>query len=302
MRIGVIMGGSSAERDISLRSGQAVISALQELELDVQVIDLQATASTHDWAQQLRSAKINVAFIALHGCLGEDGCVQGMLECLRIPYTGSGVLASALCMHKKRCKDVLNQEGLPVAVDIPLTQQGPLRYPVILKPIAEGSSIGLHRLDTIADWQCIQHSLAGNLAMWMAEMPLSGVEMAVSVLDGVALPPVEVKPRSGFYDYQAKYTKGETQYFCPARIPPESLRLCMQQAKDAVTILGCSGAPRVDMILDSGGQAVILEVNTIPGMTTTSLLPKSAAAAGIDFATLCQRLLHSAKLHAKTSN
>lgn len=289
-RIGVLMGGRSSEREISLRSGQAVLASLQRSGFDAVGIDL-----GQDWCGAIAGAGIDAAFIALHGTLGEDGCVQGLLEIMAIPYTGAGVTASSLCMNKRLTKDVLRAAGLKVPVDIPIEARGPIRYPVFVKPVAEGSSVGLYRLDSEMDWQQLQWD--GNTAGWMAEMPITGVEVAVSVLDGRALPPVEVAPASGVYDFASKYTKGATDYFCPARLPPETLRTCMQRAEAACAAAGTSGAPRVDMIVPNGGEPVILEINTIPGMTETSLLPKSAAASGIDFDALCLRILATAGLH-----
>jgi len=291
-RVGVLMGGDSAERDISLKSGAAVLAALESAGLDVVGIDL-----TDNWATSILAADIQTAFIALHGTFGEDGCVQGLLETMAIPYTGSGVTASALCMDKVLCKQVLQHAGLKTPVDIAIEADGPLRYPVFIKPVAEGSSIGLHYLASATDWQAVVLNEALHHATdWMAEMPAKGVEIAVSVLDGKALMPVEVAPHSGIYDYASKYTQGATQYFCPARLPAETLRYCMQRAEQAVVATGCIGAPRVDMIVPSGGEPMILEINTIPGMTETSLLPKAAAASDIDFTALCLRLLSSAAL------
>lgn len=288
-RVAVLMGGCSAEREISLRSGKAIVDALRRQGYPVEAVDLQ------QWPQQLLQLDTDVAFIALHGTLGEDGCIQGLLEIMGVPYTGSGVTASALCMNKRLCKQLLQQAGLSTAVEVPLSPQGPVRYPVLFKPVSEGSSVGLHRLACRDDWDALK--LADDeYANWMAEMPVQGPELAISVLDGKALPPVEIVPHSGCYDYQSKYTSGATDYFTPARIPPESLRYCMEQAEIAVKVLGCLGTPRVDMIVDRGGDAVILEVNTLPGMTATSLLPKAAEAAGISFEMLCDRIVQSATL------
>ncbi len=292
-RVGVLMGGTSAERELSLRSGAAVLNALVNSGVDAVGVDL-----TDDWPTQVRQAGMQTAVIVLHGTLGEDGCVQGLLETMGIPYTGSGVTASALCMDKKLCKQVLNHAGLKTPVNIDVDEHGPNRYPVILKPVAEGSSIGLHRLTSQAEWQALDINPSLH---WMAEMPVSGVEIAVSVLDGKALPVVEVAPKSGVYDYASKYTAGATQYFCPARLPAETLRYCMQRAEQAVAATGCAGAPRVDMIVTDGGEPVILEINTVPGMTETSLLPKAAAAAGIGFEELCMRILVTAGLEHGTA-
>ncbi|MDX8401467.1 MAG: D-alanine--D-alanine ligase, partial [Mariprofundaceae bacterium] len=258
------MGGASSEREISLRSGAAVLAALQAEGLDACGLDLR---SGEDWAQAVASSGIDLAFIALHGTWGEDGCIQGLLEILGIPYTGSGVTASALCMNKRLTKQTLAAAGLKTPVDIPIGADGPLRYPVFVKPVAEGSSIGLHRLDSAADWKRLSLDPATE---WMAEMPVQGAEVAVSVLDGIALPPVEVEPENGIYDFVAKYTAGATRYHCPARLPAETLRRAMEVAQEAVRACGCAGAPRVDLIVPDGGEPVVLEINTIPGMTETS--------------------------------
>jgi len=287
-RVGVLMGGISSERDISIKSGSAILEALLARDVAAFGIDLDG-----DWVEEIRDANMDVAMVALHGRWGEDGAVQGLLEILRIPYTGSGVLASALCMHKQLCKAVLEKAGVKTAVDIPVTEDGPIRYPVVIKPVAEGSSVGLHRLKCVEDWRRLAIE---DIGAWMAEMPVKGVEVAVSVLSGRALPPVEVVPKSGVYDFEAKYTYGATDYFCPARLPPETLRLCMQRAEQAVAVSECRGAPRVDMIVADGGEPIVLEINTVPGMTGTSLLPKAALAAGMDFPDLCLRMLNAARL------
>lgn len=293
-RIGVLMGGISSEREISLKSGRAMLEALLARDVAAFGIDL-----NKDWVGHLRETDMDVAVIALHGRWGEDGCVQGLLEILQIPYTGSGVMASALCMHKRLCKAILEKAGIKTPVDIPIMADGPIRYPVIVKPVAEGSSVGLHRLERADDWRALSIDDAGE---WMAEIPVKGVEVAVSVLNGKALPPVEVAPKSGVYDFDAKYTHGATDYFCPARLPAETLRLCMQRAEQAVIVSECLGAPRVDMIVADGGEPVVLEVNTVPGMTETSLLPKAALAAGIDFPELCLRMLNAARLDVPKLN
>jgi len=287
-RIAVLMGGTSAERAISLRSGNAVVAALTALGHSVQAVDVQHPRDVLD-------IPMDKAFIALHGSLGEDGCVQGLLEMMAVPYTGSGVMSSALCMNKKISKRLLREAGLATAIDIPLTHEGALRYPVFIKPVSEGSSVGLHHIASAEAWHAL-HISADSVKDWMAEMPVKGAELAISVLNGEPLPPVEIVAHSGCYDYQAKYTKGASDYYTPARLPPETLRYCMEQAESAVQALGCRGAPRVDMIVDGGGEAMILEINTVPGMTETSLLPKAAAAAGIDFETLCATMLKFAAL------
>ncbi len=286
-KVGVLMGGVSAEREISLRSGHAVLAALQAEGIHAVGIDLQ-----HDWINTLSHADIDAAFIALHGTWGEDGCIQGLLEIMSIPYTGSGVTASALCMDKKLTKHVLAQANIKTPIDITINHDGPARYPVFIKPVDEGSSVGLHYIESKKDWD----ALALPKHHWMAEMPAKGVEIAVSVINGKALVPVEVSPKSGVYDFHAKYTQGATEYFCPARLPAETLRYCMQEAERAVQATQCKGAPRVDMIVDNGGNALVLEINTIPGMTETSLLPKAALASNMSFQQLCIEILASASL------
>ena len=287
-RVGVLMGGRSGEREISLASGRAVLAALREAGVDAVPVVL----GDEPWCEAIRKAGIARAFVALHGRLGEDGCVQGMLEILGIPYTGSGPLASALCMDKRLCKRVLAAAGLTVPRDVAWTAKGALRYPVVVKPRAEGSSLGLRIVRTPQAWP---HLDAGE--EWIVEELVEGAEVAVGVLNGEPLPPVEVVPKKGVYDYEAKYTKGATEYFCPPRLAPKVVQRCMEVAAEAVRACGCAGAPRVDMIVPEGDEPVVLEVNTIPGMTETSLLPKAARAAGIAFPELCLRILAGARLH-----
>jgi len=290
VKVGVLMGGSSEERLISLRSGEAVAAALRRLGHAVVAIDLTPDG---DWPAMIADAALECVFVALHGTLGEDGAIQGLLEIMHIPYTGSGVAASALCMDKRLCKALLDANDIPLPIDIPLDEAGhPVRYPVIVKPVAQGSSVGVRWVQSADDLPALFNSEG-----WLVEMPVMGVEVAVSVLNGEALPVIEVRPASGLYDYAAKYDLDSTAYICPAALPVESQRLCMEQAEAVVAMVGCSGAPRVDMIVADGGEAVVLEVNTIPGMTATSLLPKSAAVAGIDFDALCATLLKAACLH-----
>ena len=285
----VLMGGCSSEREISLRSGQAVFTALQAQGLDVAALDLSVDTSL--WATQIQAAKPDVVFIALHGTFGEDGCIQGLLETMHIPYTGSDVLVSALCMNKTLTKAVLQQAGVKTPTTLPLQDGLPVSFPVFVKPNAEGSSVGLHYAADAAAWQALD--LAADTP-WLIEQCVVGMEVAVSVLNGKALPPVEVAPKSGVYDIASKYTSGATDYFCPARLSEAQLSMCKVIAEKAIATLGCKGTPRVDLIVPVDGEPVLLEVNTIPGMTATSLLPKSAAQVGMDFSALCVAILQSA--------
>jgi len=290
------MGGASAEREISLRSGHAVFEALQSQGLDAIALDL--SENTQTWVSQIQDAKADVAFIALHGTYGEDGCIQGLLETMCVPYTGSDVTASALCMDKKLTKCVLDDVGIRVPEDAILKEGKPLSYPVFIKPIAEGSSVGLHYIEDEAAWDALNLE---NIDNWLIESCVRGVEVAVSVVAGQALPPVEVAPKSGMYDFASKYTAGATDYYCPARISQSQTEQCKQIAEKAVVATACAGAPRVDLIVPDIGAPVVLEINTIPGMTATSLLPKAAAEVGVSFAELCQNIVVDALQRSKTS-
>ncbi len=288
-RIAVLMGGASAEREISLRSGQAVFEALSSLGLDVIAVDL--AEDTTLWMQQIQDTQADVAFIALHGTYGEDGCIQGMLDILQLPYTGSGVTASAVCMHKRITKCVLDDIGIRTPEDVVIKDDKPLVYPVFVKPVSEGSSVGLHYVADEAAWDELS---LGSLEDWLIESCVVGVEVAVAVVNGQAMPPVEVAPKSGVYDFASKYTAGATDYYCPARLSESQSEQCKSIAEKAVAAIGCAGAPRVDLIVPDVGPPVVLEINTLPGMTATSLLPKAAAEVGIGFAELCQMMTEAA--------
>jgi len=295
MRIAVLMGGASSEREVSLRSGAAIFEALNHAGLDVVCVDLSEHPQT--WSQQIKESNADIAFVALHGTYGEDGCVQGVLETMRIPYTGSDVLVSALCMHKKLTKSVLASEGVVTPSDVILNDGVPVSFPVFVKPVSEGSSVGLHYVEDRKGWIDLNIQ---DTQTWLVESCVLGVEVAVSVLNGKALMPVEVAPKSGMYDYASKYTQGATDYYCPARLAVERLNQCQIISEKVVRILGCKGTPRVDLIVPEQGEPVVLEVNTIPGMTVTSLLPKAAAECGVSFEMLCMRILESvvAESHA----
>jgi len=288
-RIVVLMGGASAEREISLRSGAAVIQALSSQGLDVMALDL--PGNTTLWFELIQHSQADIAFITLHGTYGEDGCIQGLLETMQLPYTGSDVSASALCMNKKLTKCVLDDMGVRTPEDILMRDGKPQHYPVFVKPVAEGSSVGLHYIEDEAAWHAL--ALDGHND-WLVEECVRGVEVAVSVVDGKALTPVEVAPKSGMYDFASKYTAGATDYYCPARISTSQSNKCKHIAEQAVQATGCTGAPRVDLIVPDIGAPVVLEINTIPGMTATSLLPKAAAEQGVSFEDLCAQILMSA--------
>ena len=299
-RVGVLLGGLSSEREVSLKSGEAILAALRERGHDAVPVYVD-----RDIDVALRQDKIDVAFIALHGRWGEDGCIQGLLESLGIPYTGSDVLASALAMHKGKAKELFRLHNLPTPAYYTLTAadaadlasvHGDFGFPCVVKPIREGSSVGVAIVRSLEELEpAIERALCFDDEI-LVERFITGKEVSVGVLDDRALGAVEVAPREGFYDYSNKYTRGATEYFVPPRMSPERYRGVLAQALRAHTALGCRGATRVDMMVSDSGNEFVLEVNTIPGMTPTSLLPKIADHAGISFGELCDLVLAGATL------
>jgi D-alanine-D-alanine ligase len=303
-RVGVVMGGSSGERDVSIRSGQAVAEALRTRGHDVVPIVL---GPTQDVALTLRRADVDVVFLALHGRLGEDGCVQGLCELYGLPYTGSSVLGSALAMDKVKAKELFRLYNVPTPPYYTISadddrsdleeMHGSFGFPVIVKPRAEGSSLGICRANNMAELsRAVDRALSFDKVA-LVERFITGREITVAILDGRVLGCLEVAPKSGVYDYDAKYTAGMTEYFLPARIPATRQRGVLNLAERAARALGCTSAVRVDLLVTEGENEYVLEVNTQPGMTETSLLPKIAAAAGYDFPRLCDAILETATLH-----
>jgi len=302
-KIGVLLGGLSSEREVSLRTGEAVLVALRERGHDAVPIYVDG-----DLDVALRQEQPDVAFIALHGRMGEDGCVQGVLELLGIPYTGSDVLASALAMHKGKAKELFRLHNLPTPAYYTMTAadagelaavHGDFGVPYVVKPIREGSSVGVTICRAEAELApAVERALCFDDEI-LVERFISGMEVSVAILDGRALGAVEIAPRAGFYDYQNKYTKGATEYFVPPRLSPERYRGVLAQALRAHAALGCRGATRVDMMVSDSGNEFVLEVNTVPGLTPTSLLPKIADAAGISFGELCELMLAGASLASR---
>ena len=302
-RVGVLMGGTSGEREISLRTGDGVARALEERGHDV----VRVVLGTEPVDRVLRDAKIDVAFLALHGRLGEDGCIQGLLELCGIPYTGSNVLASALAMDKLKAKEMFRLHNVPtppyyVATEADLVDlaelHGSFGYPVIVKPRSEGSSIGLTKATDIASLTAGIEAALEHDRCALVERYVKATEVHVALLDGRVLGAIEVAPKSGIYDYEAKYTPGRTDYIMPPRIAATRTQGVMNLAERATRALGCTGACRVDLLVTEGENEYVLEVNTLPGMTPTSLLPKIAEHAGIDYGTLCETILAGADLHA----
>jgi len=299
----VLMGGPSAEREVSLRSGAACAKALRETGYKVTELDM-----AKDVAQRLSELKPDAVFNALHGNFGEDGCVQGMLELMQIPYTHSGLLASSVAMDKPMAKTIFAASGLlcPQGVTLPLSEltkgSDPMKRPFVVKPASEGSSVGVY-IVTKQDNRTLQVILEKETEqdrLYLVEQYIPGRELTVAVLDDVPLGVTEIRPVEGFYDYTNKYTDGKTEHLCPAPLPEKEYQAVMQMALAAHRALGCRGLSRADFRYDdtdpSKGKFYLLEVNTQPGMTALSLSPELAAHAGISFNALVEKLVKGAKL------
>ena len=301
-KIGVLFGGLSAEREVSLKSGAAVQKALQERGYNAVTIDVD-----RDLAQVLVREWIDVAFVCLHGRYGEDGAVQGVLELMGMPYTGSGVLASALAMDKIFAKQVFAASGLVVAPYLVLRQGEsvgvadlPFSLPVVVKPAREGSSVGVSIVKESG-----QLAPALDLAFVydreiLVEKYIKGREIQVGILDDQAMGAIEIVPKNEFYDFEAKYSDGMAEHLMPAPLPPAQYQGVLAAGEAAHRSLGCSGYSRVDFIVTEAGENYLLEVNTLPGMTTLSLLPEIAQHAGLAFADLVERILLGAAVKIKS--
>ncbi len=296
--IGVLCGGPSREREISVRSGEAVHRGL--LSLGLPSILLALPSEVDCVPEQIRSKGVNCAFIALHGSFGEDGTLQAVLEEMGIAYTGSGPEACRYGMDKVASRrrwlaaDLPIPKWRPAGPENALARAGELGFPLVLKPVAQGSSFGISLVDAPEQLpQAVQVASAfGN--EWILEEYLPGLELTVGILQDQPLPVIQVVPKRRFYDYTAKYTPGMTEYLVPAPLDGETTRRVQQIALRAHETLGCRSFSRVDLILADGLGPVLLELNPIPGLTQTSLLPKAAAAAGISFPELCRQMLASA--------
>jgi D-alanine-D-alanine ligase len=302
MRIGVLMGGLSAEREVSLSTGKAVMEALQERGYEPLYLDVGPQA-----ARQLLDAGIEVAFLALHGRYGEDGTIQGLLESMSIPYTGSGVLASALGMDKVRSRWIFQQRGLPVPPYRVLSPgdakwftpgQDGLSPPLVVKPAREGSSVGVHIVESLADLPAALEDAFTYGPTVLVERYIPGREIQVGILDDVPLGAIEIRPKGQFYDYRTKYTDGLADHTFPAPLSKHLYQEALDLSLAAHRALDCEGGTRVDLRLEEGAGFFILEVNTLPGMTPLSLLPEIARGVGISFPELCERILLGARLKA----
>jgi len=303
-RIGVLMGGMSAEREVSLMSGKAILEALQGLGYDARPIE-----ADEKLAQRLLEKKIEVAFIGLHGRLGEDGTVQGLMEVMRIPYTGSGVLASALSMHKVISREIFMHHGLPVPRHVVLGRKAmeqfdlsklPFSLPIVFKPAEEGSSVGVTIVAEASQIGPAMELAFGYGPEILVEEYIKGREVQVGILGDVPLGAIEIIPRTPFYSYEAKYTDGLAKHILPAPLPEEDYSRALELGLTAHRILGCEGATRVDLLFKEPGQFFILELNTLPGMTALSLLPEIARGVGLDFPNLIERILLGARLKIRT--
>lgn len=297
-RIGVLMGGLSSEREVSIKTGDAIFDALISRGYDAVKIYVD-----RDIDRVLRQTPIDLAFLALHGTYGEDGCIQGLLELFGIPYTGSGVLASALAMDKLKAKELFRLHNVPTPpyynvdarqLDDLEELHGSFGFPAFVKPRRQGSSVGAGKATNLSELRALAEQAARFDKNVLVERFVAGREVTVGVLDGRALGALEIVPKSGVYDYKSKYTKGASEYIFPARLTPTRYKGVMNLAERASRCLGCTGATRVDLLVTEGENEYVLEVNTLPGMTPTSLLPKIAAGSGYDFPALCEAILQSA--------
>ncbi|SCX53708.1 D-alanine--D-alanine ligase [Nitrosospira sp. Nsp1] len=295
-KVAVLLGGRSAEREISLQSGKAVLDALRRQGVDAHPFD-----PSEQPMEALLQQGFDRAHIALHGRYGEDGTVQGALELMGLPYTGSGVLASALAMDKWRTKLLWQAAGISTPRYVVLNEQTDfdlvsreLGLPLIVKPSREGSTLGLSKVVKAADLPAALALAAQHDTTVLAEQFIEGMELTIAILGERTLPLVRIQAESGLYDYEAKYVSNTTRYFCPSGLSATQEDAIQAQALQAHKILGCEGWGRVDAILDASHQLYFLETNTSPGMTTHSLVPMAAKAAGISFDDLVLRILELA--------
>ena len=297
-KVAVLLGGKSAEREVSLKSGGMVLKALRSKGIDAHPFD----PKEKDFAA-LEKERFERVFIALHGRFGEDGTVQGILEWLGIPYTGSGVLASALAMDKLRTKRIWSAEGLPTAPHAVLTSESNLKavcrklgLPIFVKPAREGSSVGMTKVKRAGDLE-EAFALAVNYdPVVIAEKFIDGPELTVSILGEEVLPIIRIETPREFYDYEAKYIANDTRYLIPCGLPKPKEKQIQAMCLKAFQALGCRGWGRVDLMLDRRGKPYLLEINTSPGMTDHSLVPMAARAVGISYEDLCVKILEGARV------
>jgi len=297
-KVAVLLGGRSAEREVSLKSGGMVLAALKKKGVDAHPFDPKERS-----LEELARGKFDRAFIALHGRFGEDGTLQGILEWLGIPYTGSGVLASALAMDKLRTKRIWAAEGLPTAPHAVLTSDTNLNavarklgLPLFVKPASEGSSVGMAKVKRAADLDEAFAQAVNYDPVVIAEKFIDGPELTVSILGRQVLPAIRIETPREFYDYEAKYIANDTRYLIPAGLSAAKEKQIQALSMRAFDALGCRGWGRVDLMLDKRGRPYLLEINTSPGMTDHSLVPMAARAVGISYEDLCVKILEGARV------
>jgi D-alanine-D-alanine ligase len=294
-RVAVIFGGTSTEREVSLKTGAAVLAALQRRGVDAYGFD-----PREQLLPELLTRGTDRVWIALHGPGGEDGTLQGALECLGLPYTGSGVMGSAIGMDKLRTKRLAQAAGIPTSDYVELTGEqdleaalARLKLPLIVKPATQGSSVGMTKVERAQDFAPAYRLAAAVDHSVLAEAWISGAEYTVSILNGRALPSIRIQPATTFYDYEAKYLRNDTQYFCPSGLSKPAEEHLAALGLAAFAAVGADGWGRADFMMDGTGRPQLLEVNTVPGMTDHSLVPMAAKAAGLSFEDLTWRILES---------
>ncbi|MFC3626588.1 D-alanine--D-alanine ligase [Vogesella amnigena] len=295
-KVAVVMGGSSAEREVSLMSGSGVLAALQSKGVDAHKFD-----PSEQPLSALQEEGFSRVFNILHGPFGEDGTLQGALEAMGMPYTGCGVLASAICMDKWRTKLLWKGAGLPIPAfellndnsDFAAIEQQ-LGLPIFVKPSTEGSSIGVTKVKNAGELKAAYEEARKYDSIVIAEQFIGGGEFTCAVIDDKAYPTIKIEPATEFYDYQAKYFRDDTVYRCPSGLAPEVEQRARELALQAFRVLGCRGWARVDFLMDEQGGIYLLEVNTNPGMTSHSLVPMAARAEGLGYEDLCVKVLAAA--------
>jgi len=300
-KVAVLMGGWSAEREVSLKSGEAVLAALKEKGVNAFKVDVQRESIFDD----LKAGQFDRAFIVLHGPGGEDGVIQSVLEVMQLPYTGSGVLASAIAMDKLRCKELLQGSGLPTPAYMRLEETADMNYvaatlgfPIMVKPALEGSSIGMSKVESEVDLENAWKVASKYGDTVLAEQWVNGKEYTVAILGRTALPVICLETKRDFYDYAAKYDDDDTQYHCPCGLSKESESQLQRLALSAFDAVGAKGWGRVDIMSDEEGRPSVIEINTVPGMTSHSLVPMAAKAKDFSFADLVFNILSQTLVEA----
>lgn len=298
-KIAILYGGISSEKEVSKATGKAILSAVSDL--GYEPVPIEVTENVAELIQKLTNPKVSVAIIALHGRYAEEGTIQGILEYCKIPYTGSGVMASAIGMNKSFTKKIVAREGVPVAKDVEVTdikdlfqKVSSLTFPVVVKPNSEGSSVGVSIVERKED---LEHAVSQALMLdrnVLIEEFIPGIETSVSIFHGEVFDPIEISPKAGFYSYKNKYTAGSTEYFIPARVSESAIKNLKENAMKAFNAVGCRQYGRVDFRVH-GDVPYILEINTLPGCTETSLLPKALQFRGISFKDFIQGIIETAR-------